>query len=130
MADSLCTYMASGQRSHKGMCPGLAQQYFLMPDTETFIGCPCTILLSVPTFYIYFVIIVCMCYYCVVTQSGCSNSYVSMSVYTGWSKKMLPILIKHHFILSEYFSKFFSETRHRGMKVLCDAVCLQLYHHF
>ena len=23
--------------------PGLAQQYFLMPDTETFIGCPYTV---------------------------------------------------------------------------------------
>ena len=51
-ADSLCMYIASGPRSHKGMCPGLPQQYFLMPDTETFIGFPCTILLPVPTFYI------------------------------------------------------------------------------
>ena len=50
-ADSLHTYMASGPRSHKGMCPGLAEQYYLMPDTETFIGCPCTIFLPVPTFY-------------------------------------------------------------------------------
>ena len=52
MADSLCKYIASGQRSHKGMCPGLAEQYFLMPDTETFIECPCTTLLPVPPFHI------------------------------------------------------------------------------
>ena len=52
MADSLCTYMASGQRSHKGMCPGLAEQYYLMPDTKTFIGCPCTTFLPVPPCYI------------------------------------------------------------------------------
>ena len=51
-ADSLCTYMASGQRSHKVMCPGLAEQYFLMPDTKTFIGCPCTTFLPVPPCYI------------------------------------------------------------------------------
>ena len=52
-ADSLCTYIASGQRSHKGMCPGLAWQYFFMPDTETFIECPCTTLLPVPLFIFY-----------------------------------------------------------------------------
>ena len=50
-ADSLCTYIASGQRSHKGMCPGLARQYFFMPDTETFIKC--TTLLPVPLFIFY-----------------------------------------------------------------------------
>ena len=49
-ADSLCTYIASGQRSRKGMCPGLARQYFFMPDTETFIKC--TTLLPVPPFHI------------------------------------------------------------------------------
>ena len=51
MADSLCMYMASDPRSHKGMCPGLAEQYLFMPDTEAFIGCPCTTFLPVPPCY-------------------------------------------------------------------------------
>ena len=98
--DSLHTYyMASGPRSHNGMCPGLAEQYYLMPDTETSIGCPCTILLPVPTFHI-----VSECVYVphqaqVICRDEHISSHAAIFVLIGLG----PRLVFIHFVMEKRF---------------------------
>ena len=81
------------------MCPGLAEQYYLMPDTETFIGCPCTIFLPVPTFHI-----VSECVYVPhQAQVICRDEHISSPAAIFVLIGLGPRLVFIHFIMEKRF---------------------------